>query len=627
MKEQGAIQLHYLWLFIEWGCLALGIATFTITEEYNIYVTAGFTLLVFSFLARALRTGRWIPKTGMEAPIALFIVSGLWAAWIAYDHSTAILQFFRILAGVALYYAIVCSSEKWLAWLASGFVFAAAVLAIYWPTQYDFLGEPAKVALITNIGIQINALIPKIPGPAIHANVAAGTLAMAIPFGLGLTWHLVSHRRGWLALLAGMLTAVILSGLVLTSSRGGWLAVVITGLAAGLVLLQQRWFSSPRARLIFYGVLVVGVILLAGGILTSGIYVKLLGQIPDPTGTMQGRDQLWKQGAAIARDYWLTGSGLTSYWNVGAIYGLLIHTPYLAHAHNTFLQVWIEQGIVGVIALLWVGLVILGWVIMALGKRIASIWGWTGLAALVVIFIHNQVDVVFYFERTLPLVGFALGYAWFLHSPALPEPGAEPARKRSRVKWAILAVTLAIVLSAGVIIYRIGLSRVYSSIGAVLQTEAELRVYDPDKFDSFSMDQVRQAVDLSPAISAFQRALSLDGKNRTALQRLAQIALSRGDYLAAMTYSQQLWEAGYRDDVTRLTYGDALVANGQPEAAVEVVSGLTWAEFRLRGQAWYRYWVGKDYERAANAWQAVLLLNPGDQDLQYWLEQALEKSK
>lgn len=41
-----------------------------------------------------------------------------------------------------------------------------------------------------------------------------------------------------------------------------------------------------------------------------------------------------------------------------------------------------------------------------------------------------------------------------------------------------------------------------------------------------------------------------------------------------------------------------------------MVRGLKWAEVRLLGQAWSRYWEDKDYRRAADAWAAVSLINP-----------------
>ena len=88
---------------------------------------------------------------------------------------------------------------------------------------------------------------------------------------------------------------------------------------------------------------------------------------------------------------------------------------------------------------------------------------------------------------------------------------------------------------------------------------------------------------------------------------------------------QTAWDAFYRDDVTRLLYGDALVANGQPEKAAQVVQGLSWAESRLMGQADYRYWANQDYRRAIYAWQAVKLINPYNSDINQRIAEAEQK--
>ena len=53
--------------------------------------------------------------------------------------------------------------------------------------------------------------------------------------------------------------------------------------------------------------------------------------------------------------------------------------------------------------------------------------------------------------------------------------------------------------------------------------------------------------------------------------------------------------------------GDALLANGQVKARVQVIRGLKGTDGRLDGQAWYRYWVSGDYRRAANVWRVVVL--------------------
>ena len=53
---------------------------------------------------------------------------------------------------------------------------------------------------------------------------------------------------------------------------------------------------------------------------------------------------------------------------------------------------------------------------------------------------------------------------------------------------------------------------------------------------------------------------------------------------------------------------------------VEVVRGLGSAAERLHGQGWARYWLGEDYVRAADAWRAALLLDPGNE----WLVGAIK---
>jgi tetratricopeptide (TPR) repeat protein len=231
----------------------------------------------------------------------------------------------------------------------------------------------------------------------------------------------------------------------------------------------------------------------------------------------------------------------------------------------------------------------------------------------------------------LPVIGLVFGYAWFLNSAPDALQDRDSKRPDRKKAWAALAVVLLGILVAALFFRRPLAGAWYANLGAVRQTRLELTRYDPVKFDQYSLDQVRQdssrAGDLEPALADFAKALANDPDYRTALQRQAQIALSLGDYPAALREMQRLWQAGYRDDVTRLLYGDALIAGGQVEAAVEAVRGLTWAEPRLLGQAWYRYWLNGDYRRAADAWSAVLLLNPQAQGIDYWLEQARSKVK
>jgi tetratricopeptide (TPR) repeat protein len=166
-----------------------------------------------------------------------------------------------------------------------------------------------------------------------------------------------------------------------------------------------------------------------------------------------------------------------------------------------------------------------------------------------------------------------------------------------------------VLLIAG-IYHRSALSAWYANLGTIAQAQIEIPAYLSDDWQNTTIDKVRQVGDLGPVLSAYQRALSTDPTNLTALQRMADIELSRGQYEQALQHISEAWQAGRRDDVTRLLYGDALVANGLPEQAAQVVRGIVDAEVRLMYQAVYRYFFSGDYPRAGDAWRTVLLLNP-----------------
>lgn len=629
----------------EWALLLLALASFTITETYQLYVTIGLLLLAASFVLRAART-RWLaasaeskkflPRTGLEIPWALGIVSALIAVWAAYDHPLAWLQFYRFLAACVLFYAIVDSSPALQRWLAGGFLLAATGLAGYWPWHNDFALNPGKLSVINRLGLFMDERLPAIPGPDIHSNVAAGLLVVALPFGMAFTWDAWRRRHKLLAALAGLCTLLILAGLFMTSSRGAWLALLGAMVLAGLLLLQRRWFFSPPRALVFWVVLAVAAGLVVASVFFTGNFDRLIGQVPDPGGGIQSRTQMWLQGLGLVRDYVFTGCGLMSFWMVNSVYALLIHAPFIAHAHNTFLEVWIEQGLLGFLGLALAGLTVLVWAWRAFIRQYIPVFGWAGLFSLVAAAIHGMVDVVFYVERTLPVVGLLFGFCWLTNQRIFQaEPGAPalPGRKPSRVSAWMLRLGFITALVVTVFILRKPIvSAWYANLGAVQQSRLELTRYNPDRSGGFMLDKVRQdsIADLIPALDHFARALAVNPTNRTALQRQAQIAMSLKEYAPALDVTKRLWQAGYRDNVTRLLYGDALVANGYIEEAVPVVQGLTWAEPRLLGQAWARYWEPRDYRRAIDAWSTVLLVNPQASqatDIESWIKTAQSKLK
>lgn len=616
---------------LEWLLLVSALGLFTTTEVYNTRVTAGLGLLAVFFVLRSLRGRLWTSQTGLEIPTLLFVGSAGVATFISFDSGNALLQFARILAALGLFTMLMEQGQaggpgrlledprRVHSALAVAFFAAAVVLAIYWPLQHDFQAHPAKFGPLNAAGQWIETHLPAVKfesltGPSIHPNVASGTLALAAPFGAALAWEQGRRRRWLLSALAGLGFLVIVGTVLLTSARGAWMNLAAAAGLLALAAIQRRWFAARRQKWIFWSGLALLAFIGLATLALSGYLVRLLGQVPDPTGSLRTRPEVWRQGWGLAQDYVYTGSGLASFWMVHAIYALLIHVPYLAHAHTTLLEIWIEQGILGVLAAIWGGLAVITWAWRALDRKDLPLWGVASLLALAGMAVQSCIDVLFYIERTLPLVGLALGYAWQAASgeEMQPEPAAAGQRQGIARRQAVYALAggLAALLVLALVFHRPLIAAGYANLGAVEQTRREMGVYDADHFDNPTLDQVRRSLDLGVPEAYYHKALHWQPDNRTALLRLSQIALSRGEYERAWGWAQIAWQAGYRDEVTRLTYGDAAVANGQPQLAAQAVAGLTWAEGRLLLQAFYRYQYDQDFPRAADACRAVLLIDP-----------------
>ena len=148
----------------------------------------------------------------------------------------------------------------------------------------------------------------------------------------------------------------------------------------------------------------------------------------------------------------------------------------------------------------------------------------------------------------------------------------------------------------------------HANLGALAQTRAELAVYDPQNFGDPTIDEARRRVDRSEAEAHFRTALALAPDQPAAATRLSLLARARGDYGAALALLAPLVAGGADDRVTRLLYGDALVANGEVAAAASVVDGLPFARSRLLGQAWEYDVLLDDPQRAAWANEAAALV-------------------
>ena len=201
-------------------------------------------------------------------------------------------------------------------------------------------------------------------GAALAFGVAAGCL-----FGPGERWR---SRFIWLsvALATGLL---MIAAIAMSWSRGSWL-----GLAAGvgtMMVASIRW--RRRMLLIASAILVAAVVLSIvslGGVLDA-IFARMAGiafpgvqdvrgvEVTDGNFSILERLAHWQAAVAMWRDHFWLGVGIGNYAAVYSQYALPVWDDALGHAHNYYLNIASEAGLLGLLAFLqvWTAALVTAW--------------------------------------------------------------------------------------------------------------------------------------------------------------------------------------------------------------------------------------------------------------------------
>ena len=229
------------------------------------------------------------------------------------------------------------------------------LLALIGIVQKAILGDHAFGGMkIYGFWSPINKLTTPF-GPFVNRNHFAGWMLMGLPLalGLGLGWaeRAGRHRRGgWRGLLGrvsspeggraqlmGVAVVVMSLSLLMTRSRSGLAGMIVAmGLAA---VVAGRRVASTRARLSVLAAttaLLVGLVAWGGGDVAS----RLGG-----SGFTELRPRIWRDTAALIRDFPLTGTGLNTYGTAMLSYQSTKRDLHVREAHNDYVQLIAEGGL------------------------------------------------------------------------------------------------------------------------------------------------------------------------------------------------------------------------------------------------------------------------------------------
>lgn len=210
-----------------------------------------------------------------------------------------------------------------------------------------------------------------------------GLAALALA---GRAWRHEQSRAQWTWLACGvsLLACVPFTGsraglLIAVAATGGWF--LMSGGLAGALRSDKRW---PRVMVGVVALFAVLAVMLAMRVMQTSV-------IDD------SRDELRAATAELARSNMPAGTGIGSFVRVFEQKGYVFpfESEYINHAHNEYLQWWLEAGVLALPAALCV-LLGMGWALRRLlalqplsSIRQLAAAGWIGLAALLV---HSWVD-------------------------------------------------------------------------------------------------------------------------------------------------------------------------------------------------------------------------------------------
>ena len=202
-------------------------------------------------------------------------------------------------------------------------------------------------------------------GPFVNRNHFAGYMEMLIPIPLALALSRGAVRNE-ARLFFGFAAAIMSIALVASLSRGGMVSLLAGLLFLAAVTVSQRRgraHSAPDSRSSFRPALVIIVILvgIAAGVIWIGADSDLLRRLlEDPLTTANSTDRrgVWGDTLTMFRANPIFGIGLGAFETVYPFYGRGDGSLIIQFAHNDYLQVLSDGGVVGGAIALWFLLVL-----------------------------------------------------------------------------------------------------------------------------------------------------------------------------------------------------------------------------------------------------------------------------
>jgi hypothetical protein len=515
-------------------------------------------------------------------PLIVFVSGGVLGTFVAYDPLLSLAWLAPMIAGMALYLGIVTVLRNRLPTIATVLACWSIGYSIFLATQYRHLGFHEKLGFATWLGQRLSAPFPDMTPVFIDANAAASFLAPAIPLIVGLA----GDSRGFRRVAWGIAAATVAFGLLLTSSRGAFVALAAAGILWLLVRFQAhaRQFGDRAPRVdrrlaLLAGVAIIGIV--AGSVV---VIRHPLAQDVLASAMLRAGDRLgvYRNSLFLALDFSFSGIG------PGAVFGqmysrfqLLILPTFIGYAHNLFLGVWLAQGIIGLLGFIW--LLIASLQRLAPWLHAQSLLPQGATIGCTVLLLHGLTDAPQYDTSWATMILafglFGMTAATVCRPSETPTPAGERTPRRLTRRSLVIAATGIIVLIVSTPHLATAAA---SNYAAWLQSRAMLA-------DGL-MPEERAAL-MREAVVWVNRGLRVAPASPLIQKRLGMLALDLGDYPRAINALERAQTLFADDQATCKALGMAYVWNGDPDRGAEILAHLDRAdEVREELSIWVYAW-------------------------------------
>jgi O-antigen ligase len=297
---------------------------------------AGILLVVWALSAVFRREPelRWSP---LLAPVAgLMLLATLQAATgaTAYRYATKV-ELLGLAADLVLLFLAVQAfrtPKQWkaLVWFLITLAFVVSVFGI--AQYFTFNGKIYWVRALHHGGVPF--------GPFVNRDDFAGFLELILPLGLALI--VLDGERHERRLLVGLFVVFPAAALVLSASRAGILGFVFELFLLGILVWiygrrSQRWLLLGLALVMAW----------VAGWLGIGYTIYRFQHSATDVLTINGRRAMTKDSLRIFVDHPLAGTGLGTFATVYPRYESFYTGYILTHAHNDYLELLDEGGVIG----------------------------------------------------------------------------------------------------------------------------------------------------------------------------------------------------------------------------------------------------------------------------------------